>query len=72
MGAAAAAYTLTKSARYCLMFWLPFFFTTGGPNFSPAGAGVVSSLFDIAGGLGAVATGIACDRIYGGAVRHYI
>jgi len=69
VAATAGAYTLTKCARYCLMFWLPYFLSKApeGPHFSPAAAGSIASLLDLAGTIGAIATGVACDRLYGGA-----
>ena len=63
--AIAASYTLVKSSRYCLMFWLPYFLSTY-VQLSPADAGVIAALLDVAGALGAVLTGVACDRFYGG------
>ena len=69
VAATAGAYTLTKCARYCLMVWLPYFLSKApeGPHFSPAAAGSIASLLDLAGTIGAIATGVACDRLYGGA-----
>ena len=66
VGAAAFCYTLTKSARYCLMFWLPYFLSTQ-LAFGAADAGSVAALLDVAGALGAIVTGVVCDTVYGGA-----
>lgn len=65
VAAVATCYTLTKCARYCLMFWLPYFLSTY-VLLSPAAAGSVAALFDLAGALGAMLMGIAVDNFYGG------
>lgn len=61
----AASYSLVKMARYCLMFWLPFFLSKYCGLSAPAAAGVATA-FDIGGALGNFAAGVMCDRLYGG------
>ena len=56
----------TSAPRYCLMFWLPYFLSTY-VQLGAAEAGSVAALLDAAGAVGAIATGIACDTLYGGA-----
>lgn len=69
VAAAAFAYTLTKCARYCLMFWLPFLLKDY-IQMSESTAGYVAAVLDLAGTLGAILTGVACDTLYGGASLH--
>jgi len=63
--AVAASYSLVKMARYCLMFWLPFFLSKYCGLSPPAAAGVATA-FDVGGALGNLAAGVLCDRLYGG------
>ena len=65
LGSVGAAYTLVKMCRYCLMFWLPYFFVRH-VEMSPAAAALTSTVFDLAGVLGSVVTGLLCDRYFGG------
>jgi sugar phosphate permease len=65
VGAAAFAYTLTKAARYCLMFWLPFFLQDY-VKMEPVQSGIIAAVLDVGGTLGAILTGVATDRLYGG------
>ena len=51
LGSVGAAYTLVKMCRYCLMFWLPYFFVRH-VQMSPAAAALTSTVFDLAGVLG--------------------
>lgn len=60
-----AAYTLVKMSRYCLMFWLPYFLTKQ-VGMSSASAGTMAAIFDVAGVLGSIATGLLCDGMFGG------
>ena len=60
-----AAYTLVKMSRYCLMFWLPYFLTKH-VGMSSASAGTMAAIFDVAGVLGSIVTGLLCDGIFGG------
>jgi len=62
----AISYTLVKMARYCLMFWLPYFLARK-VGMDPTAAGNVSAALDLGGMAGAVLAGLACDRLYGGA-----
>jgi sugar phosphate permease len=59
------AYTLVKMSRYCLMFWLPYFLTKH-VGMDSAAAGVMAAVFDVAGVLGSIATGLLCDSVFGG------
>lgn len=63
--AVAASYSLVKMARYCLMFWLPFFLAKYCGLSPPSAAGVATA-FDVGGALGNLAAGVVCDRLYGG------
>lgn len=69
VGAAAFAYTLTKCARYCLMFWLPYLLKSY-IKMEESTAGYVSAVLDFCGTFGAILTGVACDTLYGGAALH--
>jgi sugar phosphate permease len=60
-----AAYTLVKMSRYCLMFWLPYFLTKH-VGIDSATSGVMATVFDVAGVLGSVVTGVLCDGVFGG------
>lgn len=60
-----AAYTLVKMSRYCLMFWLPYFLTKV-VGMSSASAGTMAAIFDVAGVLGSIFTGLLCDGAFGG------
>jgi len=60
-----AAYTLVKMSRYCLMFWLPYFLTKQ-VGMSAASAALMASIFDVAGVLGSISTGVICDTLFGG------
>mmetsp|Transcript_29359 Transcript_29359/g.89932 ORF Transcript_29359/g.89932 Transcript_29359/m.89932 type:complete len:466 (+) Transcript_29359:57-1454(+) len=63
--AVAAGYTFVKMARYCLMFWLPFFLSKYCGLSAPAAASVATT-FDIGGAIGNFGAGVLCDRLYGG------
>lgn len=60
-----ASYTLVKMARYCLMFWLPYFFNRH-VHLPPATSALVAAIFDVAGVFGSVSAGVACDKLFGG------
>jgi len=60
-----AAYTLVKMSRYCLMFWLPYFLTKQ-VGMSSQAAGTMAAIFDVAGVLGSIVTGLLCDGAFGG------
>lgn len=60
-----AAYTLVKMARYCLMFWLPYFLSKQ-VGMDAAAAAVMAAVFDVAGVLGSISTGVLCDTFFGG------
>jgi len=60
-----AAYTLVKMSRYCLMFWLPYFFSKR-VKMGAAAAALVSTIFDVSGVIGSIGTGFLCDKCYGG------
>lgn len=59
------AYTMVKMARYCLMFWLPYFFAKHVKT-GPAMAALISTVFDMAGVLGSLFGGFVCDSFCGG------
>jgi len=61
----AISYTLVKMARYCLMFWLPYFFTRR-VGMGPAASALVSTIFDLAGVVGSVSAGFLVDAVCGG------
>ncbi|EOD07736.1 hypothetical protein EMIHUDRAFT_218286 [Emiliania huxleyi CCMP1516] len=65
VGGAAAAYALTKTSRYIMMFWLTVYLKEH-ILMSASNAGHVSSVLDVAGTVGAVLTGVATDRLFGG------
>lgn len=60
-----SAYMLVKMARYCLMLWLPTFFTSR-VGMSAASAGAMASIFDAGGVLGGVCAGLVTDTLVGG------
>jgi sugar phosphate permease len=47
------------------MFWLPYFLTKH-VGMDSAAAGVMAAVFDVAGVLGSIATGLLCDSVFGG------
>lgn len=55
-----ASQFIVKLLRYCLMMWLPFFLTREA-GMPPQMAAYMSCLFDAAGILGTVATGVVGD-----------
>jgi len=61
----AAGYCLVKMARYCLMFWMPYFLDKR-VGLGPTGAAQAATLFDVTGVLGSLATGVIVDKVYGG------
>jgi sugar phosphate permease len=65
VGAAAFTQTLTKAARCCLMFWLPFFLQDY-VKMGPVQSGMIAAVLDVGGTLGAILTGAATDGLYGG------
>ena len=69
VAAAAFAYTLTKAARYCLMFWLPFFLREY-VKMDSTDAGYISAVLDFGGTAGAILTGVATDTLYSGCALH--
>lgn len=60
-----AAYMVVKMARYCLMMWLPYFLSQY-VGISPAAAGILSTVFDLAGALGTIVVGVIVDKCYDG------
>lgn len=60
-----SSYMLVKMARYCLMLWLPTFFTSR-VGMSAAKAGAMASIFDAGGVAGSLCAGIATDTLLGG------
>jgi len=60
-----SAYSLIKMVRYCLMLWLPTFFSSQ-IGMEPSQAGIMSSLFDAGGVAGGVAAGFITDKIASG------
>jgi len=47
------------------MFWLPYFLTKQ-VGMSAASSALMASLFDVAGVVGSISTGVICDTVFGG------
>lgn len=62
-----AAYFSLKLIRYSLLFWLPYYLRTTG--YSESAAGYQSIAFELGGILGAIAVGLASDRLFRGRRR---
>jgi len=61
----AAAYTLVKMSRYCLMFWAPYFLSNH-VGMDASAAALMATIFDVAGVIGSITAGLICDRFLGG------
>lgn len=64
----AFSYFFHKLVRYSLIFWLPYYYTKE-LQYTPATAGYVSSVLDVGGVLGSVASGVFSDYYGSGKKR---
>lgn len=56
---------MLKTVRYCMYMWLPLYLLDH-LHYNRTQAGLMSTVFEIGGGLGSAAMGVVVDRAFGG------